>query len=1041
MLQKRALFGLAGFVGAIFEFALHAQTVPWILPWNDSSPGVTAFSFLNSPITTDRVRVDSGGHFVVNGHRMRFLGVNFAGDSPFMPTNNAEAVAARLAKFGVNSVRLHHMDPSWAYNGGLIAYTSTSSTNLNPSNLERLHWLVSRLKAHGIYSDVNLLVGHEYRSGDGLGPEVTAMDWKDAHILGYFYDPALTLQKDYATKLLTATNRFTGLPLAQDPAVAFIEIINENGILQKWMDGGLDRLPARYALELQAHWNAWLKSRYTNDTAMLAAWRIINQPLGPNLVPNGGFSNGLNGWVTEQHNAAQAGFTRTYDFTNGAPSAKVVVTNADTAGWYIQLNYPGLRVISNQVYTVSFWAKANPATNADTSLMQAHANWNSLGYYRSLGLSTNWQLFTNSFQASATDTNARINFGSMGDKLAAFWFADVRLQPGGQIGVLPAEASLLAGTVPNLAYAGAGYTGTSEARRDWLRFLRDLEYAYFDSMVTHLRGNIGYPGLIFGTIMANSPATVQSRLDVIDGHAYWQHPQFPGQPWDSVNWYVPNISMVNTLNDDNTLAGLARQRVKGKPFTVTEYQHPSPNYYGAEGPLLLAAYGALQDWDGVWLFDYGQGNDVVPMGYIRGFFNIDQHPTKMANLLLAANLFRRADVQPALQEFIMTLTPDRELDLLQSASAWGLFSSSQLGMPARLAFRSRLSTSVGPDAAGLTNAPSPPSGNVLSSDTGELHWDLSRPNQGMVTVDAPRTKAVLGFADNRAVTLSGISFCPGTTRLGWCTLGMTLTHGEVFTNDCTALIVATGWAENTGQMWSDANKTSVGNHWGQAPVLTEVVPFTLTLPVGTNHVSVWSLDERGQRKAALQVSGDASATTISVTTNSGSIWYELRVERWMASFELWRARYFSAAELLDPGLSGESAAPDGDGIANLWKYYVGLPGRAIASLDRLPAAEVISFGLQPYLSLAFERDKLATDVDCVGEVSSDLSAWHSGPGYAESEPPIDLGDLERVSVRDSLPVASLPMRYLRLRLLRKIPGSPLAGGADFRAANYVCVLH
>ena len=204
-----------------------------------------------------------------NGQRVRFLGVNFAGDSPFMPTNNAEAVAARLAKFGVNNVRFHHMDASWAYNGGLLAYTTTTSTQLNAAQLERLHFLVSRLKAHGIYSDINLLVGREYRSGDGLGPEVTGMDWKDAHILGFFYDPALALHKDYATKLLTPTNRFTGLPLAKDPAVAFVEIINENGIIQKWLDGGLDRLPARYATNLQARWNDWLAARYTNDAAML----------------------------------------------------------------------------------------------------------------------------------------------------------------------------------------------------------------------------------------------------------------------------------------------------------------------------------------------------------------------------------------------------------------------------------------------------------------------------------------------------------------------------------------------------------------------------------------------------------------------------------------------------------------------------------------------------------------------------------------------------------------------------------------------------
>ena len=133
--------------------------------------------------------------------------------------------------------------------------------------------------------------------------------------------------------------------------------------------------------------------------------------------------------------------------------------------------------------------------------------------------------------------------------------------------------------------------------------------------------------------------------------------------------------MVNTVGDDNTLAGLARQRIKGKPFTVTEYEHPSPNYHGAESPLLLAAYAGLQDWDGLWLFAYGQGNSVEPMGYVAGFFEIAQHPTKMANLLLAANLFRRGDVQPAAQEISMALTPDREVDLLQHASGRGTFSA------------------------------------------------------------------------------------------------------------------------------------------------------------------------------------------------------------------------------------------------------------------------------------------------------------------------------------------------------------------------------
>jgi hypothetical protein len=131
---------------------------PFVLPWNDSLPGVvTDFSGMNASIEPgSTVTVDGDGHFVANGRRIRFLGVNFAGDSPFMPTNKAEAVAARLAKFGINCVRFHHIDASWAYNGGILEYTSASSTNFNLSELEKVHFLVSRLKAHGVYSDCNL---------------------------------------------------------------------------------------------------------------------------------------------------------------------------------------------------------------------------------------------------------------------------------------------------------------------------------------------------------------------------------------------------------------------------------------------------------------------------------------------------------------------------------------------------------------------------------------------------------------------------------------------------------------------------------------------------------------------------------------------------------------------------------------------------------------------------------------------------------------------------------------------------------------------
>ncbi len=999
------------------------QEIPFVLPWDDASPGVTDFSGLNTPIgPEDRVTVNAAGQFERRGQRVRFLGVNFAGDSPFMPTNRADAVAARLAKFGINCVRFHHLDAPWAYNGGLLAYTPTSSTNFNAAQFQRLQFLISRLKARGIYANLNLLVGRQYRSGDGLGSAVTAMDWKDSHILGFFHDTALALQKDYATRLLTPTNPFTGLPLARDPAVAFVEIINENGLLQKWLEGALDRLPTAYAPLLRARWNDWLAARYADDAALRAAWGILDEPLGANLLRNGDFAGGLTDWNTEQHGPARATFTRTFEFANNAPSARITVTQTGSESWHIQFNQAGLRLTNTRPYTLSFWARASQSAELWVAVQRAYGDYGVAGYAETLPLSTNWQQVTRAFTAPATDTNLRVNFGGMGRTRATWWLADVRLQPGGKVGELPESASLAARNLPIVHHSGAGYTGTSGARRDWVRFLRDLEHRYYDAMVTHVRKACGYPGIVFGTIMMNSPATVQSRLDVIDGHAYWQHPQFPGTPWDPVDWTVANVSMVNTLGSDNTLAALARQRIHGKPFTVTEYNHSQPNYYGAEGPLLLAAYGALQDWDGLWWFDYGPGQDATAgMGRVRGFFDVAQHPGKMANLLLAANLFRRGDVRPADSEVIMALTPEREVDLLLNTWPWNVFSSGQLGVPGKLAFVRRLSTNVGDTPAGQTNPPATPPGNVLTSDTGELRWDLGTPGRGVVTINTPRTRALAGFPNGRAFALGELTLTPGPTRLGWCTLGATLIRGESFTNDATALIVATGWWENTGQVWKDAGKTSVGNQWGRAPVLTEVVPFTLTLPVATNRVRVWALDERGQRRAALPLDGSDAATLLTVTTSTATIWYELEIAPALSGYARWRAENFSPAELADPAISGDQATPAGDGVPNLIKYYSGLPAKTPMPPAHRPQPLVLTLEGRAHLAVSWPRDPAVDDVTCTPEISSDLDHWWSGPEHTAELPPRREGTIERRTAYDRAPMGSAPHRYLRLRYERTGP--------------------
>jgi hypothetical protein len=60
--------------------------------------------------------------------------------------------------------------------------------------------------------------------------------------------------------------------------------------------------------------------------------------------------------------------------------------------------------------------------------------------------------------------------------------------------------------------------------------------------------------------------------------------------------------------------------VAGKPYTVSEVNHPFPNEYACEGIPILAAYAALHDWDGIFWYTLAHDHLVgEPARAIRHF--------------------------------------------------------------------------------------------------------------------------------------------------------------------------------------------------------------------------------------------------------------------------------------------------------------------------------------------------------------------------------------------------------------------------------------
>lgn len=217
------------------------------------SPADLSF-LLDAPAGKHGFVHEANGHLKTgNDQRIRFWGVNITDWSPgstqIPSKQDAPMWAATLARYGVNCVRLQFLD--FVAPRGLIA-PGGNTLSFDPEQMDREDYFLAQLEKRGIYIDFNLLVGRPFKVGDGV---------RDAAKIGQgakgvsLFDPKLIeLQKQYARALLTHYNPYTKRKYVDDPAVAIVEINNENAI---WVDF---RGPSPYYdRELDAIYNGWLR--------------------------------------------------------------------------------------------------------------------------------------------------------------------------------------------------------------------------------------------------------------------------------------------------------------------------------------------------------------------------------------------------------------------------------------------------------------------------------------------------------------------------------------------------------------------------------------------------------------------------------------------------------------------------------------------------------------------------------------------------------------------------------------------------------------
>jgi hypothetical protein len=368
------------------------------------------------------------------------------------------------------------------------------------------------------------------------------------------------------------------------------------------------------------------------------------------------------------------------------------------------------------------------------------------------------------------------------------------------------------------------------------RFFLDTQRGYWEDMRDFLTKVVGVKSLIMTTADHGHTSSgyplllATSSFDTNDGHTYWQH------DWE-------NKIKAPMVNDpfNSTVVELSRTAVAGKPYTVSEVNNPFPNDWASEGIPILAAYGSFQDWDAIiwYTFEPKASPDWKP--YVGDPFDISLDPVKMPQLAAGALMFLRADVSPAKSTVQRSYTRDQVFDstLLPPATDRPYFTP---GFPlvVPLEHGSRI---LSFDGASVPPLETPKVTDPIVSDTKQLAWYNSSAMTGMVTVDTPRSQALIGFVTANGKSVTNLS---ADVRNRFCTIVITSLESEPISRASRLLLTLGSRVENEGMRWND--RRSNLSEWGGTPTMIEPVVGRITLRNldRAKTVSAQPLDGSGQ---------------------------------------------------------------------------------------------------------------------------------------------------------------------------------------------------
>jgi len=227
-----------------------------------SALDLSGLGFTDGPCgSKGRVIVTPDGHFAFEKEPSiprRFYGVNFGFNSQYLSKERARALLDRVARLGYNAIRVHHYDCMLTH--------WQPGFNWDMNRLDQLDYFMAEASKRGLWITTDLFVTRIV-SGKQLGLNDSAVSYEKFKALIPVYEPAFRDWAKFARMFLDRVNPYTGLRVADDPAVAWISLVNEDSASS--YSGIWDAILT--IPEWKASWNAWLLARYPERSKLASA--------------------------------------------------------------------------------------------------------------------------------------------------------------------------------------------------------------------------------------------------------------------------------------------------------------------------------------------------------------------------------------------------------------------------------------------------------------------------------------------------------------------------------------------------------------------------------------------------------------------------------------------------------------------------------------------------------------------------------------------------------------------------------------------------